>query len=93
MKTKQQESTEVILKRGFRQPPDWMNKPDPRGSEYGFFSAVAKPDGSVTVIKREADDYVGVTSDKHVEFEVNPVRYRMEFPTASDFEKWSQDCA
>lgn len=90
------ETQEPLLAAGFRPPSeDWFVKYDPKGKEYGYFAARILDDGRVKVLKRSDQDQVDVAHTAgipHVEFEINPVIYRMEFPNVKEFQAWAREC-
>jgi hypothetical protein len=73
-----QNAIEVLKVRGWTPPMELWKKNDPRGSEYGYYTAKALPCGGVEVEKNP---------NRYVRGYGMP--YRMTFPTLLDFEEWS----
>ncbi len=74
---------------GFRPPVVAYSKPDPRGPEYGRWSAIIDPseeiEGSVVVAKHDGDNDTPAGDDRV------DIRYTMRMSLTS-FIKWAKDC-
>lgn len=73
-----QPTTETVLSEaGFkRPPPPRFIKPDPRGTDYGFFEVEFRSDSN----------FVGYLVRHTID------RYTMQFTTDNDFRNWAKAC-